>query len=173
MADWLKDFMGRTPFAILGAIGLLSMASQFINLADDIENWLKVWKAVTRPVWEWIAGLIGYELPNWLKDYLTVGVIHAGMYVRTRYFERKSSVHSDLFFDREIGDHQFLTAVWVYPFYGLLWPVYFVSFLLLISIDVIDPDKSYPLSKSFSVYLETVIVFLIFVAFSGALRLAA
>ncbi|MEM9141324.1 MAG: hypothetical protein AAGB15_15955 [Pseudomonadota bacterium] len=80
------QFLSRTPFTLLGAIGLFSLVSDFVALQKDIDRWIDAWKSVTRPIWDfllgWLFDWIGWAMPWWLKDYLTVGLIVGGMAVR-------------------------------------------------------------------------------------------
>ncbi len=84
------NFFQRAPFALLGAVGLVSLASGAMQLEQNIADWLAVWKAITRPIWEflfgWIFAWIGIEMPWWLKDYLSMGAIFSGMILRMRFF---------------------------------------------------------------------------------------
>lgn len=83
---WLSDFMGQPVFALLGAIGLLSLVSGFLAIDEGIKDWLDAWKSITRPIWDFLLGwafsLVDWTLPNWAKDYLTVGIIVHGMRIR-------------------------------------------------------------------------------------------
>lgn len=83
----LIRFLFKAPFAILSAIGLLSIVGQFMTLEENLYQTLEAWRSVTRPVWElllgWIFHLIGFKLPWWLSDYLTVGVTTTIGFVRS------------------------------------------------------------------------------------------
>ncbi len=88
-SNFLIEFMSRTPFAILGAIGLFSIVGQFMALEENIYLTLKAWRDVTRPVWGfafgWFFELFGWSFSSFLKDYLSLGVLTSLAIVRAQY----------------------------------------------------------------------------------------
>ena len=82
----MRAFLGNTPFAIIGALGVFSFVSGLMDLADGVQDWVDAWRVVTRPIWEFLFGWafewLDWQFPWWLKDYLTLGLIHFGMYAR-------------------------------------------------------------------------------------------
>lgn len=90
----MLSFLARTPATFLAALGLLSLASNVLDIQKNVQDWIDAWTTVTRPVWDYtialLAPLLGFDLKNWMKDYLTVGVIVAGMHIRFRFvYERQ------------------------------------------------------------------------------------
>jgi hypothetical protein len=84
--------IGRRLSAILAAIGLISLIGNLIDLPMLVKEWVEAWRTVTRPIWEFVFGwLFQYfhiKMPIWLKDYFTMGVIAAGMEVRSTIYDR-------------------------------------------------------------------------------------
>lgn len=78
----MNNFLQRTPFALLGAVGLLSLIQDLMQWQEHIGAWLDAWQAVTRPIWDFLLGWLfewfGWEMPWWAKDYLTMGAIGSG-----------------------------------------------------------------------------------------------
>lgn len=83
-------FLLRQPFALLGAVALLSLAQDLLTWQENINTWLNAFQAVTRPIWDFLLGWffewVGWEFPCRVKDYLTVGVVMSGMSLRTRIY---------------------------------------------------------------------------------------
>ncbi len=79
---FFNGLLSRAPFTILGMIGLFSIVGNFMTLEENIYQTLEAWRSVTRPIWEfllgWLFEWIGWEMPWWVKDYLTMGAIVAG-----------------------------------------------------------------------------------------------
>ncbi len=130
--------MGHPIFALLGAIGLFSLTSGFLTIDDGIRDWLNAWKSITRPVWDFLLGYlfawIGWTVPNWLKDYLTLGVIFGSMRFRAqrimirndgeithkfwyRYSEQARDIIRDIHRKKPIKEH-----VWKWLVSIIFWP---------------------------------------------------
>lgn len=112
----MLKFLSRSPFALLGGIGLFSLVSDFLTLQEDIQNWIAAWEAVTRPIWEfmlgWLFKYLNIPFSDWIKDYFTMGFITLGGAIRLSL--------SDEVFIEEIRD---LGNAWSVPFNFLLWPI--------------------------------------------------
>ena len=82
----LSDFLSRAPFVLLGVLGIFSVVGTFLSLEENIALTLEAWRAVTRPIWDFLLGwafeLFSYDVPWWLKDYLTVGLVTCSMVFR-------------------------------------------------------------------------------------------
>lgn len=82
------NFLWRTPFAIFGAFGLLSLStgSGVLQVDSNIEAWIIIWKSITRPIWEtifWpIETITNYTIPKPILDYLSMGFVFCGMSIR-------------------------------------------------------------------------------------------
>ncbi|MEO1775640.1 MAG: hypothetical protein AAFS07_11880 [Pseudomonadota bacterium] len=143
MSNALKEVTGSTPFALLGAVGLLSLVSDFVGLADDVRALMEAWKAVTRPIWDVTLGPIfqwfGWPLPWWLKDYLTMGVIHAAMALRAKRALWRSgakqahAARPDAPARADLDDERAfvgLTKWLVILLWCLLWPYVLIAYLV-------------------------------------------
>ena len=90
----MGSILSRTPFAILGAFGLLSLASGSLQWQQNIGDWLQAFQFFSRNLWQFLLGwfweVIGWKLTNWAKDYFTMGLIVLGMEVRATMSFRKS-----------------------------------------------------------------------------------
>ena len=78
--------MFRQPFAIFGALAFLSLLRDIIEIDTTILVVVDAIRDVTRPVWQFLLSWWPYSIPEWLPDYLTMGVIVAGMTVRMRLY---------------------------------------------------------------------------------------
>lgn len=71
---------------IMSALTLLSLASTWVEWQQHVAVWIDAWRSVTRPVWDfllgWLFSWIGWELPWWVKDYLTMAVVCAAGFSR-------------------------------------------------------------------------------------------
>jgi hypothetical protein len=65
--------------AILGALGLLSLAEDLLQWQDQFQTWIDAWQAFSRPIamflFGWLANLSPWELPDWWMDYIAMGII--------------------------------------------------------------------------------------------------
>lgn len=168
-------FLQRSPFALLGAIGLLSLAQDLLQWHEWIGAWLDAWQAVSRPVigflFGWIPDLFGWPFPWWAKDYLAVGIIHSGM-----NFRMSSLIPDNIgrtlspffhFGPKQIQSNPIFYRS-IFMFYDfLVWPVVFVSQCLtffsgryrysyrtknILNADIIEARKN-----QYSTYFETLI----------------
>ena len=84
---FLNGLLGRAPFAFLGAMGIFSIVGNFMTLEENIYQTLEAWRAVTRPIWDfllgWMFDWIEWEHKWLLKDYLTLAAVTFGATVRT------------------------------------------------------------------------------------------
>lgn len=76
-----KSALGQV-LALAGAVSLLGLVRDVGVWQEDIGLWIDAFRSFSRPVAEllfgWIASLFGWEFPDWLKDYLIVGIVSAG-----------------------------------------------------------------------------------------------
>ena len=84
--ELLKEFMGRTPFAIMGALGIFGFAADVTQIDENMQVLVNAWRDVARPVADFLFGwnyrLFEMEMPSWVKDYLAAGLIVSGMSMR-------------------------------------------------------------------------------------------
>ena len=169
--------MARAPFVILGAIGLFSIVGTFVTLEDNIAMSLEAWRTVTRPIWDFILGWIfdyfKVELPFYLYDYLTMGLISTAMYfrysianIRAHYAENPT--------ERSMNTREILAGTSPAFFLALLsiiliWP--FIWYLGLRGFSVVanDEKQARSLSKSIGVFWETAVFSLILIAINYTL----
>jgi hypothetical protein len=138
------DFLIRLPFALLGALALLSIVSQLVPFQADFGPWLASWQQVTRAAWDFVLGPIaqhtGFDIPSYAKDYLTAGVIFSAAYYwmgsregkmeeARRGYERRRNII--VLYGREL-DFGANTLKYASVIAGLLlaiallWPVFYV-----------------------------------------------
>ena len=93
LVNWsttLKGFFGRAPFVMLGAIGLISLASGMVELQKNLSDWIAAYQFFSHGIWSiclgWLWAWTGWELQDWAKDYLTMGLIYLGMFLRARSY---------------------------------------------------------------------------------------
>lgn len=76
-----RDTLWRQPWAILAALGLLSLLSHIVALPQDLLILIEQFQAILRPATQflfgWFLGLFATEIPTWLWDYFTMGLITA------------------------------------------------------------------------------------------------
>jgi hypothetical protein len=69
------------PFAISGALSMLSFAHEAIPWHQDIQTWLDAWHHFTHAgtgfLFGWLPALLHLQFPEWAHDYLAMGVISA------------------------------------------------------------------------------------------------
>ena len=74
----------RQPFAVIGALSLISLLSNILDLQQDLQRIIHAIQTVTHWIWDVIFGWTNLNVAGWIKDYLTMGVIVAGMTLRMR-----------------------------------------------------------------------------------------
>ncbi|MFC7291481.1 hypothetical protein [Hirschia litorea] len=81
------NFISRAPFVVLGAIGLVTLSSSFIDLHQSIVDWVTIYQTISHALWDfllgWVPKFTGWELTKWAKDYMTAGVIVSSAAYRT------------------------------------------------------------------------------------------
>ncbi len=138
----------RQPMAILGALGLLSLAEDLLQWQDQFQTWIDAWQAFSRPVamffFGWLIDLWPWNLPDWVLDYLIAGSIVAISLVRAQviatysnyYSYLKLSKSSGLSFNRSMLNN-FVIAQFVFialsPLVILFWPLSIIYCLYLYS----------------------------------------
>lgn len=146
----MRDFLSRTPFALLGAVGLLSLVRELLQWQEQFAYWIDAWRAVTRPVWDflfgWILSYFDLPFPEWVKDYMSFAVISFGMSIRAQ----KNGV-----FDYG-GRSEVLWTLFISFF---LWPAMFLWAAIMTVIKGVR----------FSIYWETLIYALVIIAINYAL----
>lgn len=138
--------------AFAGAVSLLGLIRDIGTWQEDIGLWVDVFRSFTRPVADflfgWIAALFGWDFPNWLKDYLIVGIVSAGGMVRGNFAR---------------GDRDHITAAIIG---ATLWPAAVVISL----ISLIWKSKSSIRGRKFAAaFASTFIYFAILLAINYGL----
>lgn len=76
----------RQPYAILGALGYLGLADSAIQWKSFLKRWIEAWSAfshrVNEIVFGWLYGLINWDPPPIVYDYVTMGLITSGAFTR-------------------------------------------------------------------------------------------
>ena len=179
----------------MGAIGIFSFVSGLIELADGVQDWIDAWRAITRPIWNFLLGWFfewsNWQFPWWLKDYLTCGLVNSGMVIRTYFYDPPFKVRSDrsrilhvkkwyllcigwwIFLPkyRKLYKGKLKTTLFILyssPAFILFWPINIASHALQLLI----PNDSLNGVVSSRVYFETFIWALIIIAINYALFLS-
>lgn len=114
MLDWAL----RQPFAVLGALGIISMIRDLITLHGDILVLIHAYQSMTQPIWSflfgWVFDWLQAPFPGWIKDYLTLGTIISGANARYKLAHGSSK-------SKEISNA---------PWYLLFWPFILIEKLV-------------------------------------------
>jgi len=100
----MTDFLSRLPFALLGAVGLISLADFAINLHQYVQQWVDVWQTITRPLWGLLFSYVDIIVPWYVADYMTLGLIVFGMELRSFIATDDRDPDDDDYFDNEDED---------------------------------------------------------------------
>lgn len=113
-------FLNRFSFTLLGAIGLVSLASGACQFEQHIGASVYVWQAATRLLWEAFPGSLlnwlGAGLPLWTMDYATMGLVTAFISARLEL--------------KEEGDMQRKHIVISLIIVAALWPITIISTII-------------------------------------------
>jgi hypothetical protein len=97
LVKFFNGLLSRAPFTLLGVMGIFSIVANFMTLEENIYQTVEAWRSVTRPIWDFLLGwpfeLIGWEIPWWVKDYLTMGVITLGGMFRALKYGPETGVN--------------------------------------------------------------------------------
>lgn len=133
----MLSFLSRTPFSIMGAFGLLAFASGTLDLHKNIQDWIAAWMFITRPIWEFLFGLLGVILSDWMKDYLSLGAISLGMISRAARFYKRHTEESP--FSNEERRNNFHIILF-YTFLSIIvicmWPIFVLGVLISRSLEI-------------------------------------
>ena len=151
--DTLIGAIIRQPFAILGALAFISLIDNILTLQTTLENIVTAFQAVTRPVWEFLLGWLPWDLPGWVADYLTMGMVVSGMWFRALLVEN----------DDDLGVFTFLIAVLSN---GLLWPLS-LPYFAYVTLDRLRSGKK--IDPSYIVFWETGLWAIVLIAINYAL----
>lgn len=97
------NFLARQPFALFGALAFLGLLKDIMTVQSDLAMVLDAVRSVTRPIWDFVFGWLQIEVPSFVKDYLTMGVISSGIAFRLAAYQF-----------RQLGD--MFTDITYYPF---------------------------------------------------------
>lgn len=140
-------YLWAIVFSILGAFGILSLASDIMPFERHIASAIELWQDLTRPVIEaafgWVFEMFGLEFPWWLKDYLIMCIVATGMLART-YLKVNGNFRDALDgFREQFWRNVVFIVFWPYPFYVGLRKIFI---------------EKHPLDrKGFLIYFETIV----------------
>ena len=127
----LKDLFSTGPFVFLNANGLFSIVGQFMSLEENVYQTLEAWRTVTRPIWEfflgWLFEWVGWEMPWWAKDYLTMGPITGASVVRARAYLHKVAFNPPAL---DVVMFAIEKVFRIIPECLLFWPVLLILFII-------------------------------------------
>ncbi|MEQ1713836.1 MAG: hypothetical protein ABL908_20900 [Hyphomicrobium sp.] len=87
----MPNFILRSPLAILGALGFVSLLKGVMQLHEDVLYVVNGFQAVTHPIWDYTIGRF-VELSSLWKSYLTMGLIVEGASLRAALAEIDKTV---------------------------------------------------------------------------------
>ena len=135
VSQWKTRFLKNVPYALLASLGTLSLLKHVIwfeaTLATLLSNWsefaVQLFKIATLGLLEWM----GVEVPQWLVNYLTVGVGMTGIWAKTTsdvQVIKKSSALGDPMDHMVLSSGCFGCGLWMLytPFLSPLWPALLV-----------------------------------------------
>lgn len=178
----MKKIIWRTPFAIFGAFGLLSLSTGggVMQVDSNVEAWITIWEAITLPVWRFLLwpleNFTKISLPDWMLNYGTVGLVIYGMSLRFFFFFSDPDSRIRVAGTSEswgIGRYTvlFLFCLSCWP----AWMLYVlaVNLMYLFGISEVFREKSDPnyilFGKGLKVFWEAAIWFMLLVAINYAL----
>ena len=124
-----EGFLSRTPFAVAGAFGLISLASGALSFEQNVKDWIIAWQHITNSLWAWAP-----EISVDKKNYLTMGIINSGMVLRA-YLRELNILEDWRFILVFLG-----SRLWLFV---LIWPLYMAKFLLSdIYLSLLESRKS-------------------------------
>ncbi len=119
--NFFNGLLSRAPFTILGMMGLFSIVGNFMTLEENIYQTLEAWRSVTRPIWDfllgWLFEWIGWEMPWWVKDYLTMGVITTAAAARADIGETTAQLSHFMYVPRNLQNPTLQMIVWPHFIY--------------------------------------------------------
>ena len=80
------DGLIRNTFAIVGAFAVVGMLKGIISLQEDVQFVVQAIQSVTRTIWSFVFRPLSFEVPSIIQDYLTMGVVTAGMQMRSSLY---------------------------------------------------------------------------------------
>lgn len=179
--DSTGRILTRQPFAALGALALLSLADDLLQLHEWIEHWISAWRGITFPIWDFLLGPLlrrfDLHLSDWMKDYLSIGLVVFGMNLRSRLYEVSMRTRSDgpqmvvwhlgpfpvCAYDESNALLNVLFSLLDFLEGILLWPAIIVN-------RVYRSIRGYDLAREkLVIFMETLVWVLMLVAFSYAL----
>lgn len=94
-ATTIFDYIKKIFLASMAALGFLGLASNMLELNSQLLIWIDAWKTTTRPFWELVLGFLPWTAPDYVKDYLTMGVISVGMGARAIFNTYQPKSHAE------------------------------------------------------------------------------
>jgi len=75
----------------LSVLGLLSLSEQLLTFHSSIKNIIDSYKSIVYPIYTFLLGWLWFEIPTWVYDYLTLGLLFATCHKRAFGFEYSES----------------------------------------------------------------------------------
>jgi hypothetical protein len=105
---------------ILAVIGLSSMSDALVQWVDFMVNIIQSYRDLTYPIWEIFFGWLSLTVPNFIKDYFTLGLILLSAAIKANLlYEDNSSIlksEAQIIAIVKIGGIIFLVFIF--------WPIY-------------------------------------------------
>ena len=160
------EFLSRQPFAILGAIGLVSLADVAMEFPSYIQDWIHIWNSVTTTAWGFILGWISITLSSFQIDYFSLGLVFSGAIFRSGAFKEIRHTNDSVY-------EVVLVALMAVSFYVTLWPLMILLWLFEL-FGFVKHDNNYEMSLAYNpVFYESFIYTLLIIAASYVVMAAA
>ena len=79
--DPLKKVWGYLSIP-LSALGLLSLSDQLLGFKDNIQKLIETYKALVYPIYAFLFSWLWFDIPTWIYDYFTFGLLFASSHKR-------------------------------------------------------------------------------------------
>jgi hypothetical protein len=148
----------RQLLAIAGAFSLIGLIKDFLTWQHDLGLWIDAFRAFTRPIatflFGWILALFHLSFPEWLKDYLTVGLISSAAFLCMIFYRYIRYIFAN---ESNIDVISRIFALL------LAWPIAILTFAVLY---VTDSDENRKTTRIFaSVYIYAFLIIALNYAF--------
>jgi len=143
--------------AVLAAVGVAAIIDQFwqIGWRGFLQYTVSIWERTVRPAVAWIChlvvtiplGWIGVHIvvPEWLRDYLSVGLI-LGLSIARMQRNDRAPLRALLVLDR--SDLLSSLAFWL-PLIVVLWPLHLLLYVAMFWMSAVNPGtRDSSVSKS-------------------------
>ena len=170
----MLNFLSRQPFALLGAFALLALPRGLIEWQEDIGTWIEAFRSVSQVLWDFLLGWLQLEIPQIIKDYLTIGLVGGGALVRGG-IETNDGKNNTVGAKIMVSITIISISLFVWPFILFLYLVTFIT-TVIIGTDYIDQfehesrkERRELVRRRSIIYFETFIYAAIIIAVNYAL----